>query len=165
MNENKLKKIAITIVAIYVGILAGLGFYETNKDKPTEEIIESAVEEVKDYIATYEMTDEEVEQLPSTEIIEQTEEQENAQEQKVEGEDFKLQGEVAYNGTTEYPNVSLGDYSGLTYYSQIDNRWSNKMYSSVGNTTQTIGTSGCRTNFGCYDCNSLQRYNYTRPNG
>lgn len=79
MNENKLKKIAITIVAIYVGILAGLGFYETNKDKPTEEIIESAVEEVKDYIATYEMTDEEVEQLPSTEIIEQTEEQENAQ--------------------------------------------------------------------------------------
>lgn len=37
----------------------------------------------------------------------------------------------------------LGQYTGLTYYSQIDTRWKNKMYSSVGNSSQTIGTSGC----------------------
>lgn len=37
----------------------------------------------------------------------------------------------------------MGQYTGLTYYSQIDTRWKNKMYSSVGNSSQTIGTSGC----------------------
>lgn len=107
-----------------------------------KEVVEKITDTVTD-MATYEMSDEEIKELPSTEIIKQTEEQENAQEQEVEGEDFKLQGEVAYNGTTEYPNISLGNYSGLTYYSQIDSRWSSKMYSSTKNPSQTIGTSGC----------------------
>ena len=91
------------------------------------------------------MSQQEIEELPSTEIVEQTEEQEQevSAEQEVESEEFELQGEIAYNGTSEYPNVTLGNYQGLTYYSQIDNRWRYKMYSSVGNSSQTIGTSGC----------------------
>lgn len=140
--ESK-KKFLIILIAVFIGTLTGLGFYNANKDNSTENIINSAVNEIKDYITTYNMTQEEIEELPSTEIIEQTEEQESAQEQEVENEEFELQGEIAYNGTTEYPNISLGDYTGLTYYNQTDNRWKNHVYSSVGNSSQTIGTSGC----------------------
>lgn len=153
-NKTKKRSIIVIIVAILVGILSGLGFYNVNKDSSTEEIVNSAVNEIKDYISTYEMSDEDVANLATTEIIEQTEEQEKATEQEVEDESFKLQGEVAYEGTSEYPQISLGDYKGLTYYSQIDSRWANKMYSSVGNSNQTIGTSGCRTYICCNDSDS-----------
>ena len=143
MNEAKKKKIILGIATILVAILAGLGFYNVNKDNSTEEIVGSAVNEIKDYITTYNMSKEDIEELPTTEIVEQTEEQENAQEQEVESEEFELQGEIAYNGTTEYPNISLGNYVGLTYYNQTDSRWNSHMYSSVGDRSQTIGTSGC----------------------
>lgn len=51
---------------------------------------EDAVDKVVDAINTYEMTDEQVEALPTTEVVEQTEEQENAVEQTVENEGFEL---------------------------------------------------------------------------
>lgn len=162
MNKTKKRSIIVIIVAVLIGILSGLGFYNVNKDSSTEEIVNSAVNEIKDYISTYEMSDEDVANLATTEIIEQTEGQEKATEQEVEDESFKLQGEVAYEGTSEYPQISLGDYKGLTYYSQIDSRWANKMYSSVGNSNQTIGTSGCRTYIGSNDSDSYQRYNNPR---
>lgn len=144
MNSNK-KKIIVIIIAIIVGILSGFGFYNINKDKTTEEIVGSAVEELKDYISTYEMSKEEIEELPSTQIVEQTEEQEEAvgEEQEVESEAFEQQGEIAYEGSSEYPSVSLGNYTGLTYYNQTDSRWASHQYSSVGDSSQTIGTSGC----------------------
>lgn len=143
MNKNK--KILVIIVAIIIGILSGLGFYNVNKDSSTEEIVGSAVNEIKDYITTYNMTQEEIKELPSAEITEQTVEQEAevSAEQEVESEEFELQGEIAYNGNTEYPNISLGNYVGLTYYNQTDSRWNNHSYTSVGDYSQTIGTSGC----------------------
>lgn len=146
MNDNLRKKIALAIAIACIMILAGFGYYETNKDKSTEETIESAVEEIKEQISTYEMSEEEVKELASTEIKEQTEEEEKevSKEQEVESEGFELQGEIAYEGDRARSwNIELGDYKGLTYYSQIDSRWSGKMYSSVGNRSQTIGTSGC----------------------
>lgn len=143
MNNNKKQKIIVIVVAVLIGILSGLGFYNANKDNSTENIINSAVNEIKDYITTYNMTQKEIEELPTTEIKEQKPEDEQNLEQEVEDESFELQGEVAYEGTTEYPQVAIGNYTGLTYYSQIDSRWSNKMYSSTGNASQTIGTSGC----------------------
>lgn len=80
----------------------------------------------------------------STEIPILTEEDEQTVEvQETEEEGFEEQGIVAYNGAEKAPNVQLGEYAGLTYYSQLDNRWKYKIYSSVGNTAQTIGTSGC----------------------
>ena len=138
-NRNK---VLIAVIMMCVILFAVFAFSD-DKDLQRE-VVEQITDTVTD-IATYEMSDEEIDNLATTEIIEQTEEQEKvvAEEQKVEGEEFKLQKEVAYNGTTEYPNVSLGDYKGLTYYSQIDQRWSGKMYSSTGNSAQTIGTSGC----------------------
>ncbi len=146
MNESKKKKIIAIITAIIVGILAGLGFYNVNKDNSTEEIVAGAVNEIKDYITTYQMSDEDVANLATTEIIEQTEEQEQevSAEQEVEDEGFELQGEIAYEGDRANTwNVELGDYIGLTYYNQTDSRWRNHMYSSVGDSSQTIGTSGC----------------------
>lgn len=80
----------------------------------------------------------------STEIPILTEEDEQTVEvQETEAEGFEEQGIIAYNGAEKAPNVQLGEYAGLTYYSQLDNRWKYKIYSSVGNTAQTIGTSGC----------------------
>lgn len=143
MDKNKKRSIIVIIVAVLVGILSGLGFYNINKNKSTEEIIQCAVNEIKDYISTYEMSEKDIEELPSTEIIEQSEEDEKTQEQEVESEIFEEQGEIAYEGSNEYPQVSLGNYTGLTYYSQIDARWKNHQYSSVSDSSQTIGTSGC----------------------
>lgn len=146
MDENKKKKIILVIATISVAILAGLGFYNANKDSSTEEIVGEAVNEIKDYITTYSMSQSEIEELPSTEIVEQTQEdeQEVSAEQEVEDEGFELQGEIAYEGDRANTwNVELGDYIGLTYYNQTDSRWANHMYSSVGDSSQTIGTSGC----------------------
>lgn len=146
MSENKKRNIVLITIAVFIGILSGFGFYNANKDNSTEEIVNSAVNEIKDYITTYNMSEQEIEELPSTEIVEQTEEDENAQEQEVEDEGFELQGEIAYEGDRANTwNIELGDYKGLTYYSQIDSRWANHMYSSTGNSSQTIGTSGCRS--------------------
>lgn len=154
-----------TIISVIMMCVILFTVFAFSDDKELQkEVVEQITDTVTD-MATYEMSDEEINNLATKEIIEQTEEQENAQEQEVENEEFKLQGEVAYNGTTEYPNVQTGEYKGLTYYSQIDQRWKNKIYSSTGNSTQTIGTSGCRSNFCCNDCNSNKRCNYTRPNG
>ena len=143
MNENKKKNIILVIATVIVAILAGLGFYNINKDATTEEIVGGAVNELKDYITTYNMSNEEIEELPSTEIPEQTETDEQSLEQEVEDEAFEEQGEIAYNGASEYPSISLGNYTGLTYFSQIDSRWKNHVYTAIGDNSQTIGTSGC----------------------
>lgn len=143
MNENKKRNIVLVIATVIVAILAGLGFYNINKDATTENIVGSAVNELKEYITTYNMSNEEIEELPSKEIPEQTEADEQSLEQEVESEAFEEQGEIAYNGASEYPSISLGDYTGLTYYSQIDRRWKNHVYTAIGDNSQTIGTSGC----------------------
>lgn len=136
MRNNKYK-----ILAIIVVILCCLGLYFgfSGQEETTEVVAE------ENTIQTYEMSEEDIAELPTTEITEQTEEdeQEVSAEQEVESEEFESQGEIAYNGTTEYPNISLGDYAGLTYYNQTDSRWRYHQYSSVGDSSQTIGTSGC----------------------
>lgn len=132
MKKNK--NVTLIIVSILVGLLGGFGFYNVNKDKSTQEVIDSAINEVKDYIDNKSTTE-----IPNlTETDEQT-----LEVQETESEGFEEQGEIAYNGSEKAPNVSVGEYAGLTYYSQLDSRWSNIMYSSVENTTQTIGSSGC----------------------
>lgn len=132
-----------TIIAVIMMCVVLFTVFAFSDDKELQkEVVQEITNTITD-MATYEMSDEDVANLATTEIIEQTEEQENKQEQEVEDESFKLQGEIAYEGISEYPKVTVGEYKGLTYYSQIDSRWSNKMYSSTGNSSQTIGTSGC----------------------
>ena len=93
MNK-KIVYAIITAMVIMLGVI--FGFKETGKiDK---EKVHEAVDIVADAIETYSMTEEEVKDLPTTEIEEQTEEQENAIEQEVESEAFELQGQIAYEG-------------------------------------------------------------------
>ena len=147
MNNEQKRKIILIISAVIVGILGGFGFYKANENSSTNEIVNGVVNEFKNNISTYDMTEQEVKDLPTTEIQVQTEEQEKAVSNEQEGEEtegFQLQGDIAYEGAkAETWNVELGDYVGLTYYSQLDSRWASKMYSSVGNPNQTIGSSAC----------------------
>ena len=145
----------ITIISvIMMCVILGLVFFASDDKELQKETVEKITDAVT---TTYKMSDAEIEELPTTEIEAQTEEQEKevSKEQEVEDEGFELQGKIAYEGDRANTwNVELGDYKGLTYYSQIDNRWRYKMYSSVGDGTQTIGTSGCRTYICFNDSNS-----------
>lgn len=126
------KKIIISIVTIVLAI-AGAIFGITYTDEDIKEISEG-VETIVEI----------VDNQSTTEIPKLTKEDEEALEyQETEAEGFELQGELAYNGAKEHPKVTVGKYAGLTYYSQIDSRWKNKLYTSTGNKTQTMGSSAC----------------------
>lgn len=117
--KNKILKWTAAILTVAVLLI---GVYTTFKEtgKIDTDKINEAVETI---VNTYEMSQEEIEDLPTKEIIEQTEQQENAQEQTVEDEGFELQGEIAYEGDRARSwNVELGDYKALVYYSQLDRK-------------------------------------------
>ena len=142
-NKNKILTMA-TVILTTVALLFGIYIDYTKTGEIDKDKVNEAVDTIVDAINTYEMSEEEVKELASTEIVEQTEEQENAIEQTIEDESFELQGEIAYEGDRATTwDVELGDYKGLTYYSQLDSRWASKPYTSTGNSTQTIGSSGC----------------------
>ena len=145
MSKNKKKIILISISCILaiLGCLCGI-FIQNDDLNNSINTIQNVVNNEIENLDTYEMTENEVQELPSTEIIEKNEVDEQKLEQEVEDESFELQGDIAYEGDRARSwNVTLGDYKGLTYYSQLDGRWKNKMYSSVGSYNQTIGSSGC----------------------
>lgn len=120
----------VTIVLALAGVFFGIEYTQDDVNKISE-----GVETVVNIIENNKST---------TEIPELTEtDEETLEYQETESEAFELQGEIAYNGSGEIPNVQVGEYAGLTYYSQIDSRWKNKMYSSIGNASQTMGSSAC----------------------
>lgn len=163
MNKKKIKLISSIVMALTIILGVILGFKETGEIDKKE--VYKAVDMFTNAIETYSMSEDEVKQLPTTEIKEQTIEEEQATEQEVESEGFELQGKIAYEGDRARSwNVTLGDYKGLTYFSQIDNRWRYKMYSSIGDSSQTIGSSGCRTYICINDSNSNKRFYNTRYN-
>ena len=132
--KSKTKTISL-IVAILVSVSILLNVYleynetgqvDTNK---ISEAISTVVDEIN---------------KSSTEIPNLTETDEQSLEvQETESEGFEEQGIIAYEGSEKTPNVQVGEYAGLTYYSQLDSRWSSKMYSSIENKSQTVGSSGC----------------------
>ena len=81
---NKKRNIILVVATIIVAILAGLCFYNINKDNTSENIAGEVINSLKDYITTYNMSNEAIEELPSTEIPEQTVEDEQNLEQEVE---------------------------------------------------------------------------------
>lgn len=130
----KNKKVLITAIVTVILAIAGMIFgikYTDNDIKEITEGVETVVEIVEQNQST-------------TEIPELTKTDEEALEyQETESEGFELQGEIAYNGASELPNIKVEEYAGLTYYSQIDSRWKNKIYTAIGDTTQTMGSSAC----------------------
>lgn len=131
MNKKRIIIVAIvtTVLAIATAIF---GIDYTDKDiNKISDGIETITNIIEDNLSTTEIPE-------LTELDEQT-----IEVQETESEAFEEQGEIAYNGSTELPYVYLDEYAGLTYYSQIDSRWKNHIYTSIGDNSQTIGTSGC----------------------
>ena len=177
------KKILLCLISVILGIMTAFGFYNYNKDKSTEEIVQSAIEEIKEYIATEninvsEQTEElsiqtkeavnNDEEIATTETIESSIEEEEivTDEGAVETDAVVEQENISYNGTNTGNGLDLlGKYQGLTYYSQADSRWANKMYSSTGDSSQTMKSSACRTNIGSNSCFKFKRCNLANYNG
>lgn len=130
-KDNKYKAIlSIIMMCILLFVV-----YAFSDDK---ELQKDVVEKITDTVTDMAINESTTRIENVTELDEQI-----VEVQETESEGFKEQGQVAYEGSEKAPNVEVGKYAGLTYYSQIDSRWSNKMYSSVGDSSQTIGTSGC----------------------
>lgn len=133
---NKKRNIIISIVTLVLAI-ASVIFNINYTQKDVEEISNS----VETIISTI---DEIVDNQSTTKIPEGTiEEEENLELQEVENESFELQGEIAYEGDAKTWSISTGNTPQLTYISQIDSRWRYYPYTSTGNSSQTIGSSGC----------------------
>lgn len=129
-NKKLIISAAVTVVLAIAGMLFGIKYTDDNI-KEISEGVETVVSIIEENQSTKE--------IPEAYI----EDEKALEEQETEDEGFELQGEIAYNGSSELPNVQLGEYAGLTYYSQIDPRWKNKLYTSTGNTSQTMGSSAC----------------------
>lgn len=71
-------------------------------------------------------------------------ESEIADEGAIETDAQVEQENISYDGTNTGNGLSLlGKCTGLTYYSQADSRWANKLYTSTGNKSQTMKSSAC----------------------
>lgn len=87
------------------------------------------------------------EDISTTETVESTEEEEQLLEEENLEPDAQVEQEnIAWEGDNTGNGLSLlGAYQGLTYYNQADSRWANVMYSSIGDSSQTMKSSACRT--------------------
>lgn len=149
-NKNK-KKILIIILCVLsvFGTLCGIYLPDepiNNTIKDVQNIVIEEIEEIDSEIFIEDITENEDESSTENTIEDEEltiEDEHFLEEEEVEDETFELQGEIAYNGTDENWGIVPGEYKGLTYYSQIDSRWKNRSYTSIGKASQTIGSSGC----------------------
>ena len=129
------KKILIIIACLLavLGVICKIYWPESeinNTISDVQEIVENEIEEIVNESTT---------EIPGGTI----QEEENLEIQEVENESFELQGDIAYEGDAKTWSISTGNTPQLTYISQIDSRWRYYPYSSTGNSSQTIGSSGC----------------------
>ena len=145
--------IGIACFLAVIGCLCGIFIPEheiNNTIKETQNIVEKEIKTIDENVIVEDITENESASSDAEEISEKEditlkdEKKLEDEETNIETEGFELQGDISYDGDRAKTwNVTLGDYKGLTYYSQVDSRWKNKMYSSVGDRSQTIGSSGC----------------------
>ena len=143
MNKNLL--IAIACILSVLSVLAGV-YINGETQNSIEKLQDIVVNQIQDLEEQEEQKITEEKSNNSTiEIEDLSEEEEHGLEmQETEAESFELQGNIAYEGEqAKNWNVELGDYAGLTYYSQVDSRWKNHTYTSINDKSQTIGSSGC----------------------
>lgn len=155
MNEENKKKILIVVACILavVGVLCGIFYPESNVNNTIGEyqnIVMDEIQAIDEDIVVEDITEnEEVSSSEETTDVATFEDEQILEKEEVENleiEGFQLENEesISYDGDKAKSwNIELGDYQGLTYYSQIDSRWKNNLYTSVGNQSQTIGSSGC----------------------
>ena len=132
------KKILIVISCVLASLAVLCNIYVPDHEinNTIAEVQEIVQEEIKQEIAE--------ENQSTIEIPEQTvSDEENLEVQEVENESFELQGDIAYEGDAKTWSISTGNTPQLTYISQIDSRWKYHPYTSIGDSSQTIGSSGC----------------------
>ena len=134
-DKEKIFSYILVLLTIFILFLSVYFNYKETGQIDTNKL-EEAVQIISDEIKVINMS--------STEIPELTENDEQTLEvQEVEDESFELQGDIAYEGDAKHWNLHTDDNPQLTYISQIDNRWRYYPYTLTGNSSQTIGSSGC----------------------
>lgn len=148
-----MKKIIFLLLTLILSLLIFISSFQFFSNRKNEN--NNSVIEIKPYVevnitpAIQEMvidTKNSTEDLSTTEIIESTieEEKEVTDESALEIDAQVEQENISYDGDNTGNGLSLlGPYQGLTYYSQADSRWANKMYSSKGDPSQTMKSSAC----------------------
>lgn len=152
MNK-KTKKIALVITACVLAVVSTLTMVMypnaeiNNTIGQVQNVVINEIQAIDKNIVIEDITENEEVSSAIDEVVATIEDEERLETeelQKEETEGFELQGDISYDGDRAKTwNVELGDYNGLTYYSQIDSRWKDILYTSTGNKTQTIGSSGC----------------------
>lgn len=156
MSNNAKKKVLIAIACILAiaGVLCTVFYPDkpiNNTIKEYQNIVMEEINTIDKNVVVEDITENEEVSSDTEEIVENEtitlEDETNLEEEVLtESESFELQDEenISYDGDrAETWGVELGDFNGLTYYSQIDSRWKNNLYTSTNNKTQTIGSSGC----------------------
>lgn len=125
-----MKKKILVILSIIIIILAA-GAISINLFNKKELVTPEIVDENKV-----------IENIPTKEIPDEIT---NIDEEGLEIEGFEEYNPDFISGSNDSNNKFIvgAKQSSPVYYSQIDSRWRNHPYTITGNTTQTIGTSGC----------------------
>ena len=171
-----MKKTVLTIILVILciaGAFCAIYFPNSQINNTISEAQNIVIDEIQNEVAVSDETKEIVnetieatennEDISTTEVIESSEEEEQTLEEESLEIDAQVEQEnISYDGDNSGKGLSLlGSYQGLTYYSQADSRWANTMYSSIGDTSQTMKSSACRPNFGRNCCRFVQGCNIT----
>lgn len=149
-NKEKIFSYILVLITVFILFLSVYFNYKETGQVDTNKL-EEAVQIISDEIKVINQS--------STEIPELTENDEQTLEvQEVENEAFELQGDIAYEGDAKHWNISTDDNPQLTYISQIDSRWRYYPYTSTGDSSQTIGSSGCGVASACMIIDSIKGY-------
>lgn len=118
------------------------------QDKLIEEIQKEIIvsEETQKIVDETKQTTANKENVSTVELIESSEqdEMEVTDGGAIETDAVVEQENISYDGENTGKGINLlGEYQGLTYYSQADSRWADIMYSSTNNASQTMKSSAC----------------------
>lgn len=133
MNKKKIIVSVVTLVLMLAAVFFGINYTEDDVNKISEGI-GTVVNIIEDNMSTTEIPELSQEDEQSLAV----QEADMANNQK-----FEQQGQVAYRSASKTPNVKLGSYKGLTYYSQVDSRWARHPYTIINNPNQDIANYGC----------------------
>lgn len=170
MKRNIL--IALLLLTTIAGVFCGIYLKDEQVNDVINNIQDKLIEEIQKEIIVSKETQkivnetkeatENKENISTVELIESSEQEEQSitDEGAIETDAVVEQENISYNGDFTGNGVSLlGEYQGLTYYSQADSRWADIMYSSTNNASQTMKSSACRTNFNGNGSIKLKRCN------
>ncbi len=151
------KKIALIILMIVTAIILIINCLYIKDDK-VEKIVTDTSNKIENIILSEETivsAENTIEAVKKDEKLDTAKTITNVEESELEQDAMVDQENISYNGDIKADGLKLlGAYQGLTYYSQADTRWANKLYTSSNNKKQTMKSSACRTYNKCNGRNS-----------